>query len=193
MTTNVLMSGNGIRGWETRRIYTFQLLHDIVFGLWRLWKLVLCLESTMRVIYYSWCWQYSLSLLFLFCWWAFLDFYFLLLQVDSFHVLRKSDPPFVPTTIFIKQGLASFVSFSFPPLNAPHFMHLLLCLLCLFWNAFSFCLLCMGRMYLTWTIFLAKPVHTNIWTPYLVSCLQKIYINFLNFGMNLCIILVIWR
>ncbi|XP_050204226.1 E3 ubiquitin-protein ligase RKP [Mercurialis annua] len=31
--------------------------------------------------------------------------------VDCFHVLRKSDPPFVPSTIFIKQGLASFVTF----------------------------------------------------------------------------------
>uniref|UniRef100_A0A2P2LBI5 RING-type E3 ubiquitin transferase n=1 Tax=Rhizophora mucronata TaxID=61149 RepID=A0A2P2LBI5_RHIMU len=31
--------------------------------------------------------------------------------VDCFHVLRKSDPPFVPSTIFIKQGLTSFVTF----------------------------------------------------------------------------------
>ncbi|KAJ8765528.1 hypothetical protein K2173_014650 [Erythroxylum novogranatense] len=31
--------------------------------------------------------------------------------VDCFHVLRKSDPPFVPSAIFIKQGLASFVTF----------------------------------------------------------------------------------
>ncbi|XP_057495256.1 retrovirus-related Pol polyprotein from transposon TNT 1-94 isoform X3 [Actinidia eriantha] len=31
--------------------------------------------------------------------------------VDCFHVLRKSDPPFVPAAIFIKQGLASFVTF----------------------------------------------------------------------------------
>ncbi|KAG8640863.1 hypothetical protein MANES_13G077640v8 [Manihot esculenta] len=30
-------------------------------------------------------------------------------RVDSFHVLRKSDPPFVPSAIFINQGLASFV------------------------------------------------------------------------------------
>ncbi|KAL4578054.1 hypothetical protein LXL04_014169 [Taraxacum kok-saghyz] len=31
--------------------------------------------------------------------------------VDCFHVLRKSDPPFVPAGMFIKQGLASFVTF----------------------------------------------------------------------------------
>ncbi|PWA96579.1 B30.2/SPRY domain-containing protein [Artemisia annua] len=31
--------------------------------------------------------------------------------VDCFHVLRKSDPPFVPSGMFIKQGLASFVTF----------------------------------------------------------------------------------
>ncbi|KAB5556567.1 hypothetical protein DKX38_007476 [Salix brachista] len=29
--------------------------------------------------------------------------------VDCFHVLRKSDPPFVPPAIFIKQGLSSFI------------------------------------------------------------------------------------
>ncbi|KAJ6908019.1 hypothetical protein NC651_018456 [Populus alba x Populus x berolinensis] len=33
--------------------------------------------------------------------------------VDCFHVLRKSDPPFVPPAIFIKQGLASFGSAGF--------------------------------------------------------------------------------
>ncbi|PIN13800.1 putative E3 ubiquitin ligase [Handroanthus impetiginosus] len=37
--------------------------------------------------------------------------YYLETVVDCFHVLRKSDPPFVPATIFIKQGLASFVTF----------------------------------------------------------------------------------
>ncbi|KAI3775874.1 hypothetical protein L1987_45630 [Smallanthus sonchifolius] len=31
--------------------------------------------------------------------------------VDCFHVLRKSDPPFVPAGMFIKQGLSSFVTF----------------------------------------------------------------------------------
>lgn len=31
--------------------------------------------------------------------------------VDCFHVLRKSDPPFVPAGMFLKQGLASFVTF----------------------------------------------------------------------------------
>nr|XP_043631994.1 E3 ubiquitin-protein ligase RKP [Erigeron canadensis] len=31
--------------------------------------------------------------------------------VDCFHVLRKSDPPFVPAGMFIKHGLSSFVTF----------------------------------------------------------------------------------
>ncbi|KAF5765376.1 putative transcription factor C2H2 family [Helianthus annuus] len=31
--------------------------------------------------------------------------------VDCFHVLRKSNPPFVPAGMFIKQGLTSFVTF----------------------------------------------------------------------------------
>ncbi|KAM7275529.1 hypothetical protein ACFE04_017395 [Oxalis oulophora] len=39
--------------------------------------------------------------------------------VDCFHVLRKSDPPFVPSTIFIKQGLASFVTFIVSHFNDP--------------------------------------------------------------------------
>lgn len=37
--------------------------------------------------------------------------YYLEALVDCFHVLRKGDPPFVPSSIFIKQGLASFVTF----------------------------------------------------------------------------------
>ncbi|KAM7523681.1 hypothetical protein LguiA_013583 [Lonicera macranthoides] len=39
--------------------------------------------------------------------------------VDCFHVLRKSDPPFVPAAIFIKQGLASFVTFVATHFNDP--------------------------------------------------------------------------
>ncbi|KAE9601286.1 putative transcription factor C2H2 family [Lupinus albus] len=37
--------------------------------------------------------------------------YYLEALVDCFHVLRKSDPPFVSSTVFIKQGLTSFVTF----------------------------------------------------------------------------------
>ncbi|EPS70371.1 hypothetical protein M569_04386, partial [Genlisea aurea] len=37
--------------------------------------------------------------------------YYLETLVDMFHVLRKSDPPFFPASLFIKQGLASFVTF----------------------------------------------------------------------------------
>ncbi|PON50865.1 43kDa postsynaptic protein [Trema orientale] len=39
--------------------------------------------------------------------------------VDCFHVLRKGDPPFVPSSIFIKQGLASFVTFVVTHFNDP--------------------------------------------------------------------------
>lgn len=39
--------------------------------------------------------------------------------VDCFHVLRKSDPPFVPASIFINQGLASFVTFVVTHFNDP--------------------------------------------------------------------------
>ncbi|GER35138.1 RING finger and SPRY domain-containing protein [Striga asiatica] len=37
--------------------------------------------------------------------------YYLETVVDCFHVLRKSDPPFVPAAILIKQGLTSFITF----------------------------------------------------------------------------------
>ncbi|XP_052197848.1 E3 ubiquitin-protein ligase RKP isoform X2 [Diospyros lotus] len=39
--------------------------------------------------------------------------------VDCFHVLRKSDPPFVPAPLFIKQGLTSFVTFVVTHFNDP--------------------------------------------------------------------------
>ena len=43
-------------------------------------------------------------------------------QVDSFHVLRKSDPPFVHPAIFMKQGLASFVRLKTLPPPPPPFL-----------------------------------------------------------------------
>ncbi|CDP12918.1 unnamed protein product [Coffea canephora] len=45
--------------------------------------------------------------------------YYLETLVDSFHVLRKSDPPFVHPAIFMKQGLASFVTFAVTHFNDP--------------------------------------------------------------------------
>ncbi|KAM5577439.1 E3 ubiquitin-protein ligase RKP [Rosa sericea] len=45
--------------------------------------------------------------------------YYLEALVDCFHVLRKCDPPFVPSSIFIKQGLASFITFVVTHFNDP--------------------------------------------------------------------------
>ncbi|CAI9758262.1 unnamed protein product [Fraxinus pennsylvanica] len=45
--------------------------------------------------------------------------YYLETVVDCFHVLRKSDPPFVPAAMFIKQGLTSFVTFVVTHFNDP--------------------------------------------------------------------------
>ncbi|KAF5749930.1 E3 ubiquitin-protein ligase RKP [Tripterygium wilfordii] len=45
--------------------------------------------------------------------------YYIEALVDCFHVLRKSDPPFVPPSIFIKQGLTSFVTFIVTHFNDP--------------------------------------------------------------------------
>ncbi|KAE7998172.1 hypothetical protein FH972_002743 [Carpinus fangiana] len=39
--------------------------------------------------------------------------------VDCFHVLRKSDPPFISPAIFLKHGLASFVTFVVTHFNDP--------------------------------------------------------------------------
>ncbi|PIA47944.1 hypothetical protein AQUCO_01400502v1 [Aquilegia coerulea] len=39
--------------------------------------------------------------------------------VDCFHALRRSDPPFVPSTIFIQQGLGPFVTFVVTHFNDP--------------------------------------------------------------------------
>ncbi|CAI0554663.1 unnamed protein product [Linum tenue] len=48
--------------------------------------------------------------------------YYLETMVDCFHVLRKSDPPFVPSAIFIKQGLAPFVTFVVSHFNDPRIL-----------------------------------------------------------------------
>lgn len=57
--------------------------------------------------------------------------YYLESLVDGFHTLRRGDPPFVPTAIFLKQGLASFVTFvvkhfSDPRISSPDIKDLLL-------------------------------------------------------------------
>lgn len=62
---------------------------------------------------------------------SFIPEFYLEALVDCFHVLRKSDPPFVPSSIFIKQGLSSFVTFvvthfSDPRISSADIKHLLL-------------------------------------------------------------------
>lgn len=50
---------------------------------------------------------------------SFVPEFYLEALVDCFHVLRKSDPPFVPSAIFIKQGLSSFITFAVTHFNDP--------------------------------------------------------------------------
>ncbi|KAG9151750.1 hypothetical protein Leryth_002032 [Lithospermum erythrorhizon] len=50
---------------------------------------------------------------------AYVPEYYLETLVNCFHVLRKSDPLFVPTSIFIRQGLTSFVTFVVTHFNDP--------------------------------------------------------------------------
>ncbi|PKA56782.1 E3 ubiquitin-protein ligase RKP [Apostasia shenzhenica] len=42
--------------------------------------------------------------------------------VDCFHALRKSDPPYVSSAIFLKQGLASFITFVVKHFNDPRIL-----------------------------------------------------------------------
>ncbi|GAB4847671.1 hypothetical protein Ancab_026733 [Ancistrocladus abbreviatus] len=50
---------------------------------------------------------------------SFVPEFYLEALVDCFHVLRKSEPPFVPPAILIKQGLTSFVTFVVTHFNDP--------------------------------------------------------------------------
>lgn len=43
--------------------------------------------------------------------------------VDCFHALRKCDPPYVSSAIFIKQGLASFITFVVKHFNDPRILN----------------------------------------------------------------------
>ncbi|KAI3842213.1 hypothetical protein MKW98_026003 [Papaver atlanticum] len=45
--------------------------------------------------------------------------YYLETLVDCFHALRRSEPPFVPSAVFVKQGLSSFVTFVVTHFNDP--------------------------------------------------------------------------
>ncbi|KAK8966827.1 E3 ubiquitin-protein ligase RKP [Platanthera guangdongensis] len=45
-----------------------------------------------------------------------------IIEVDCFHALRKSDPPYVSSAIFIKQGLASFITFVVKHFNDPRIL-----------------------------------------------------------------------
>ncbi|KAI3901074.1 hypothetical protein MKW92_036281 [Papaver armeniacum] len=45
--------------------------------------------------------------------------YYLETLVDCFHALRRSEPPFVASAVFVKQGLSSFVTFVVTHFNDP--------------------------------------------------------------------------
>ncbi|KAL8134059.1 hypothetical protein AgCh_009217 [Apium graveolens] len=96
---------------EARTVYREELVDCVRKCAW--YRISLCARWKQRGMYATCMWIVQLLLVLskmdpVF---IYVPEYYLETLVDCFHVLRKSDPPFVPTAIFINQGLASFVSF----------------------------------------------------------------------------------
>ncbi|KNA19170.1 hypothetical protein SOVF_064060 [Spinacia oleracea] len=96
---------------EARNIYREEVIDCVRHSTW--YRISLLSRWKQRGMYASCMWIVQLLLVIskdntLF---SFVPEYYLEALVDCFHVLRKSDPPFVPSSIFIKQGLSSFVTF----------------------------------------------------------------------------------
>uniref|UniRef100_A0A7N0U317 RING-type E3 ubiquitin transferase n=1 Tax=Kalanchoe fedtschenkoi TaxID=63787 RepID=A0A7N0U317_KALFE len=104
---------------EARNIYREEVLDSVRHCAW--YRVKLCSRWKQRGMYATCIWSVQLLLIlskmeFVF---NYVPEFYLESLVDCFHVLRKSDPPFVPSAIFIKQGLASFVTFIVTHFNDP--------------------------------------------------------------------------
>ncbi|KAL6993093.1 RING-type E3 ubiquitin transferase [Sarracenia purpurea var. burkii] len=96
---------------EARSVYREEVMDCVRNCAW--YRISLFSQWKQRGLYASCMWTVQLLLvvsqvdsIFLY-----IPEFYLETLVDCFHVLRKSDPPFVPATILIKQGLTSFVTF----------------------------------------------------------------------------------
>ncbi|KAL8473676.1 hypothetical protein ACS0TY_030502 [Phlomoides rotata] len=104
---------------EARSVYREEVMDSVRHSAW--YRLSLFSRWKQRGIYAACMWIVQLLLVLskvdsIF---IYIPEFYLETLVDCFHVLRKSDPPFVPSTIFIKQGLASFVTFVVTHFNDP--------------------------------------------------------------------------
>ncbi|BBH05621.1 protein related to KPC1 [Prunus dulcis] len=104
---------------EARNSYREEVINCVRQCAW--YRITLISQWKQRGMYATCMWTVQLllvlskvDLLFLY-----IPEYYLEALVDCFHVLRKSDPNFVPSSIFIKQGLASFVTFVVTHFNDP--------------------------------------------------------------------------
>ncbi|KAL3524719.1 hypothetical protein ACH5RR_013091 [Cinchona calisaya] len=104
---------------EARSVYREEVMDCVRHCAW--YRISLFSQWKQRGMYAACMWIVQL-LLILSKWdsiFIYVPEYYLETLVDSFHVLRKSDPPFVPPAIFVKQGLASFVTFIVTHFNDP--------------------------------------------------------------------------
>ncbi|XP_024970300.1 E3 ubiquitin-protein ligase RKP isoform X3 [Cynara cardunculus var. scolymus] len=96
---------------EARGVYREEVIDCVRHCAW--YRITLFARWKQRGMYAACIWIVQLLLALskmdlVFC---YIPEFYLETLVDCFHVLRKSDPPFVPAGMFIKQGLASFVTF----------------------------------------------------------------------------------
>ncbi|GKV25291.1 hypothetical protein SLEP1_g34750 [Rubroshorea leprosula] len=96
---------------EARSNYREEVIDFVRHCAW--YRVSLCSRWKQRGMYATCMWIVQLLLVLskLDSVFSYIPEFYLETLVDCFHVLRKSDPPFVPPAIFVKQGLASFVTF----------------------------------------------------------------------------------
>lgn len=104
---------------EARSIYREEVIDCVRHCTW--YRISLFSRWKQRGMYAACMWSVQLLLVLskmdsIFC---YIPEFYVEALVDCFHVLRKSDPPFVPSAILIKQGLASFVTFVVTHFNDP--------------------------------------------------------------------------
>ncbi|XP_058084516.1 E3 ubiquitin-protein ligase RKP [Magnolia sinica] len=104
---------------EARNFYREELIDCVRQCSW--YRITLCSRWKQRGMYAACMWIVQLLLVLskVDSVFIYIPEFYLEALVDCFHALRRSDPPFVSSAIFIKQGLASFVTFVVMHFNDP--------------------------------------------------------------------------
>ncbi|KAJ4732688.1 E3 ubiquitin-protein ligase RKP [Rhynchospora pubera] len=107
---------------EARSVYHEELVDSVRHCSW--YRISLFSRWKLRGMYASCMWVVDLLLVlsdsdsvFLY-----VPEYYVESLVDSFHALRRSEPPFVSSAVFLKQGLSSFVTFCVKHFNDPRIL-----------------------------------------------------------------------